>query len=466
MTLLSSARRAALPKLVFGLLITIGLIGCSVSTGIPSEAVTTPDNVSATAAYILAPTSLTPGGAHVLAPTAAGPGLTAYPPPPQPTTGSYPPPANVTPTPLASATPSPTRGSPTIAASPQPPPKIYFPLIMVPAPSPTPAPPPWPDMLSGQTASKLGLHVIAVKADPFVVEFARRVHPRVINAPADPAGLALIKAASPGTVTISRIDVPGQNVWVQTVPDAAAAANHYVDVNLQQYRQNAGVDYWLGINEFNPQSVADWNWFTTFEATRACAMQAQGLHAAIGDFGVGWPNSYDQMTLFLPALEAAHRCGAIFTVHEYNGPTLNCGVGANTPGIIPGAPALGVPAGSLTLRYRFWYESFLKPRHLDDLPLVVTELAALGGAFEDKTCGGQGDMTWKAYQKSWIKLGYGATGPEAYVNILAWYDAEMKKDPYVLGAAIFTAGEYNGNPWYAFDVHDVLVPLAQYEARP
>jgi hypothetical protein len=482
MTKLSFTQRSTLPKLLSGLLVSVSLIiiigACAdaSSTDLPAPATTAPA-VTGTREPNLASASPTHGGAHVLAPTAAQPGSTAYPqpyPPPEGTSGSYPPP------------PSPTLSPSQVSQEGPLPPNFYFPFIiggippatstplpptatlpppatLPPTPSPTPA---WPEPLTGQPASKIGLHVIAVNADPYVLEFVRRVHPRVINAPADAAGLALIKAASPGTVTLSRVDVPGQNVWVDTVPDAAAAANHYVDVNLQKYQQNPSVDYWLGINEFNPQSVADWNWFTTFEATRACTMQAHGLHAAIGDFGVGWPNSYDQMTLFLPALEAAHRCGAIFSVHEYNGPLLSCGVATNTPGIIPGAPALSVPAGALTLRYRFWYESFLKPRHLDDVPLVVTELSALGGPVGSNTCGGQGDMTWKAYQKSWIKLGLGATGPEAYVNVLAWYDAELKKDPYVLGAAIFTAGEYNGNPWYAFDVHDVLVPLAQYEAQP
>ena len=40
-------------------------------------------------------------------------------------------------------------------------------------------------------------------------------------------------------------------------------------------------------------------------------------------------------------------------------------------GTTDGKITLSVPAGALTLRYRFWYESFLKPRHLDDVKLVV-----------------------------------------------------------------------------------------------
>jgi hypothetical protein len=305
---------------------------------------------------------------------------------------------------------------------------------------------------------------LAAYVNPDIQEFVSRVHPRVVNAPDDQAGLAQIKAVSPGTLTLSRINVRGQDEWVDTVPDPVAAAHHYVEVNLDQYRQNPAVDYWEGINEFNPQTPEHWAWFTQFEATRVCAMQAQGLRASVGEFSAGWPNTYEQMKLFLPALEAARRCGGIFTVHEYNGPTFQQGVRVNTPAIIPGAPALSVPAGSLSLRYRFWYEGLLKPRGLGDLPLVVTELA-ITSMETHEGCTKEGPCYWKDYQEWWRQQGYGATGPEAYVNVLAWYDAEMRKDPYVIGATIFTTGEFRGGAWYGFDLFDVLIPLSQYEAR-
>jgi hypothetical protein len=350
------------------------------------------------------------------------------------------------PTPPPSATPKPT-------------------VEQAPEPADTPRPP-WPEPLSGQTTSKLGLHVIAVYPDPDIMEFVRRIHPRVVMAPYDQAGVAQIKEASPNTITISRFDVKGQDSWLTTIPDAAAAANHYVEVNLEKYRQNPAVDYWEGMNEFIPETPADWQWFAIYEATRACAMQAQGLHAAIGAFAVGWPRTFDEMTAFLPALEAAHRCGAILTIHEYNGPTMDCGVAVNVPNIIPGAPALSVPAGTLTLRYRILYEGLLKPRGLGDLPLAITELGADGSSPKDPCKGPSHNWTWKRYQQSWVEQGLGATGPEAYVNVLAWYDAEIKKDPYVIGAAIFTSGEFASTSWASFDIHDALIPLATYEVRP
>ena len=48
------------------------------------------------------------------------------------------------------------------------------------------------------------------------------------------------------------------------------------------------------------------------------------------------------------------------------------------------------------------------------------------------------------------------------MNVLAWYDAQLRQDPYVLGATLFTAGAPNGDGWTAFDLHDVFVPLARY----
>jgi hypothetical protein len=51
------------------------------------------------------------------------------------------------------------------------------------------------------------------------------------------------------------------------------------------------------------------------------------------------------------------------------------------------------------------------------------------------------------------------------VNVLAWYDSEIRKDPYVIGAAIFTAGAISQElGWIDSDVHDAIVPLAIYEA--
>ena len=349
---------------------------------------------------------------------------------------------------------------------------LYAPFVSVPPGSPTPpvvaasaAPPPtpvWPGPIAGQTASKLGLHVIRNEDYAYAMEYVRRVHPRVMKALDEVGWLADVKAASPDTVTIGRFNGQAEH-WVGTA-DPAAAADAYVADNLDRYRSNPGVDYWEGWNEFNPSTDAAWEWYARFEAERACAMQAQGLRAAVGGFAVGWPNTYAQMGLFLPAIEAAHRCGGLLTLHEYDAPTFQCGVSANAAEVIPGAPQISnTPVGFNTLRYRIWYEGYFKPRGLGDLPLVISELGIgldVRGACEDP-----GGIAWKNYGDWWVKQGYGPDPAHAYVNLLAWYDGEIRKDPYVIGATIFTLGAPNGSDqWHPFDLHDVLPLLAFYAA--
>ena len=351
-------------------------------------------------------------------------------------------------------------------------------LTPTPEPSPTPElpttepptqppPPPtpvsaWPDPLIGQTASKLSLHVIR-NEDPYIMEFVRRVHPRVIKGLDDDAWLSEVKQVSPDTVTIGRFsgEAADMQEHLLDTTDPAVVARAYVDKFLERYRLNPGVDYWEGWNEFNAATDARWNWFAQFEAERACYMQAHGLRAAVGGFPMGTPE-YQHMALFLPALEAARRCGGIFTLHEGIVPVIGCGLGVNQANVIPGAPALSVSAGPIMMRYRFWYEGYLKPRGLGDLPLVISELA-IGGIDANSPCNGPGGDSWKTYRQWWVQQGVGPTGEAAYVKMLAWYDEEMRRDPYMIGATIFTAGavsEYLG--WVDFDLHDVLIPLAHY----
>ncbi len=327
-------------------------------------------------------------------------------------------------------------------------------------PPPVPPTPDWPDGLSSQTASKLGLHVVR-NNDPYIMEYVRRVRPRVMKAVDDVGWLSDVKQVSPNTITIGRFN--DQNEDVLLVVDPVQAANDYIAAHLERYRLNPGVDYWEGWNEFVPVNNERLAWYAQFEATRACGMQALGLRAAVGGFSTGVPE-YDEMPVFLPALEAANACGGIFTLHEYNSPDLRCNTRIDEANIIPGAPEIpGVLFGDLTLRYRFWYEGFLKPRGLGSLPLVISELGVANILTEAK-CNDPGGDGWKGYADWWVRNGYGTDGPDAYVKALAWYDQEMRKDAYVLGATIFTAGAGTGDTgWHSMEIHDVLVPLARYE---
>jgi hypothetical protein len=362
--------------------------------------------------------------------------------------------------------------SPAVAASV----KLYLPLALNNF-QPPPAPPrqveayaglgpfsttDWPNTAPDWiSASKISLHSLGT-GDPYVMEFIRRSKPRVVKAAGDFGWLREVKEVSPYIVTIGRTYWQDESV---VGSDPAAAAQAYIEANLSHYQLNPFIDYWEGWNEFIYDSPEKLSWFAQFEAARACQMWARGYRASVGGFAVGWPNTYPEMELFLPALEAAYRCGGIFHLHEYNKPLMLCGVQTNVAGLIPGAPALPVPAGPLTLRYRYWYEGYLKPRGMYDLPLVISETGIDAVPIIGCPDPGQREWrTWKDFAGWWQQNGYGVDGSNAYVNQLAWYDRELQHDPYVLGATVFTAGAPGSGGWNPFDIHDVMIPLAHYVA--
>jgi hypothetical protein len=292
--------------------------------------------------------------------------------------------------------------------------------------------------------SKVGLHV-ARNGSPAVMTFIRATKPAVVVGIDDLDWLREVKQVSPKTVTIGRFMAGDQNF----IGDPVQRARDYVAKLAARYLANPGVDYWLGWNEPTISSVADMTWFAAFEVERTRAMAALGLKVAIGNFSTGTPE-VDEFEAFLPAITAAKQYGGILALHEYSAPTLRDGVNAQ----IPGVEAIN-GAGALTLRYRYWYDHYLRTQDLV-IPLVITELGIDGGVLRgaNATSGG-----WRNFLDNGA---LGVPGPEAtaaYLEQLSWYDDEVRRDPYVIGFAIFNAGSPGGN-WASYDITEILPQLA------
>jgi hypothetical protein len=170
---------------------------------------------------------------------------------------------------------------------------------------------------------------------------------------------------------------------------------------------------------------------------------------AVGGFPAGVPE-WDEFAAFLPAIEAAQQYGGILTLHEYGAPTMDYLVGA----ALPGRPA-SPDRGALTLRYRWWYEDFLKPRQLA-VPVVISE-AGIDGLVNQS---GPKGLGWQDFVRFWSQQGLGDDGPQAYIRQLAWYDAQLQQDDYVIGFTVFTAGATGD--WQSYDVTPILPQIAQY----
>ncbi|NLG26376.1 MAG: hypothetical protein GX557_00565, partial [Chloroflexi bacterium] len=120
-------------------------------------------------------------------------------------------------------------------------------------------------------------------------------------------------------------------------------------------------------------------------------------------------------------------------------PTMRDGMGSEVPGL-----ETNEESGALTLRYRFWYDHYLQPSGLV-IPLIITEAGIDGGVIADSGLGG-----WRDFA--------GDLSGADYIAQLDWYDNELRRDPYVLGFAIFNAGDLSGR-WASWDVVDLLPTL-------
>lgn len=292
--------------------------------------------------------------------------------------------------------------------------------------------------------SKLGLHVTR-NSSPNIMEFVEEMQPSVVVAVGDVGWLADVKEVATDTITLGRFAEDAQ----QISGDPEQVARDFVNVNAGQYLANPGVDYWLGWNEPGIDGPEEMAWYAAFEAERVRLMADLGLKTAIGNFSTGTPEA-NEFVEFLPAIEAAKEHDGVLALHEYSAPSMLYGVGAGIPGLEEDEDR-----GSLTLRYRHWYDEFLQDRDLV-IPLVVTEAGIDGGTLRDVDEKLDG---WRDF---------GGELPEEltpidlsdYIDQLSWYDDELRRDPYVMGFAVFNVGDLDGR-WASFDLTDELPELTE-----
>ncbi len=295
------------------------------------------------------------------------------------------------------------------------------------APQPTATPTPRPTPFPAGPPSKLGL-------------FVAWYHPQIMDLIAtrnvallktlefDPAFLADVRARSPQTLIVGRVEL-GQVDLNQA--EAAAEARRAVEAVLPlalDERRVGLVDAWEGFNEPVAGDEGQMRKLADLEAERVRLLAERGLRAAVGNFGTGHP-PLEWWPAFRPALEAAQAHGGYLALHEYSAPT----IWFNTNRQDLDFRADPGDEGWLTLRYRKAYRQFLIPWGLR-LPLVITECGVDGLVADRPGPPGQG---WADFRRYWAGLGMGEDAPGNYIEQLAWYDSQLQLDDYVRGAAIF-----------------------------
>lgn len=239
------------------------------------------------------------------------------------------------------------------------------------------------------------------------------------------------------------------------------AAQQFVQDQLPTYQSNPHIKYWEGHNEPVWSDEEGMGWYAQLEVQRMRLMADLGLKCVIGNFAAGSPD-LSLWPAFLPALEVARQYQAILGLHEYSCPWMWWMTGAYQ--LDPNADE--GDEGWTTLRYRKIYRQHLIPNGLGNVPLAITE-CGIDPLVNPKPPGVEGG-TWKKLGGFWAEHDKEPDKNDYYYRQLVWYDKELQKDNYVIGATIFTWGSF-GPPWSDFDVAgtDVAKKLTAYtQANP
>jgi hypothetical protein len=234
--------------------------------------------------------------------------------------------------------------------------------------------------------------------------------------------------------------------------DPREAAQELVDALRDTFRLNPDIKIWEGHNEPVWGSLADMAWYAEHEAWRMKLLADLGLRACFGNFATGNPDM-SFWSAFRPAFEAARRYNAIFGLHEYGGTWMWWMTGKYQL-----QPTPDGDEGWTTLRYRKVY----RQNNIFDIPLAITE-CGLDAVHPPRP--GFKTGNWRSMPSEWEKwngaddpIDYwraGGRDPEVYyAEQLKWYDKELQKDSYVLGATIFTLGGAN---WGGHDINNTRV---------
>lgn len=265
--------------------------------------------------------------------------------------------------------------------------------------------------------SKIGLHYLGRGADQFLIDAGMRVGKWVMSPP--PANLPA------GFVSVWRwVENPDSiNGPMQRNESPEAAADAWV-VKQSPHFEDVPKSTWVeGPNENDCENAKQAEWLCKFELYRMWLMEKLGRRCCIFNFGTGRPSlpvhdagGTEIWTALLPALRYAKANGHLMGMHAYHD---------------------SIDEWNM-LRYRRvynWLPADARPK------LFIGEWGR--------------EPAWRSAN---------GCSDAAYLDLMRRYDAEVMKDDYVVGFAVFTCGTNNSPAWAPFDVagQPVLNQLAAY----
>lgn len=283
--------------------------------------------------------------------------------------------------------------------------------------------------------SKLGIHGILPGETTSVIQQLLSGHARMttVKAVADVGWLKSVKALDPAVQTVGRFingADPRVNVEGPSLNgDLRKSARDVMNSLLPKWSPHrAYVDYWEIVNEYDPEGTDGHKRLSEFMMHCMDIANAEGYKLALFSYSLGVPEWEEiEAVVETGVFNEAKQNGHALSLHEYAYP-MDKWYGEP----LPGQPAYP-DRGPLACRWRWWYEDFLIPRN-EVVPLFLTEVNLAR------------EMPLVTAQE--------------WIDAMAWYDEEMRKDYYVIGAHLFTLG--GAGAWPHFDFARFLPYMIEY----
>lgn len=273
--------------------------------------------------------------------------------------------------------------------------------------------------------SKLGFHVVnGNPMGPFIQQLRDNgTYFTMIKCASDFGAAYHAKLYTPQTVTVGRNVHPSGEAFADD-GDPLREAQSKMKTHMAVWAKNRDViDYWEVLNECDPVGVPGHRRLGEFHMKCMEIAEKNGYKLALFGYSVGVP-SYDEFEALvkLGVFQMARAGGHILALHEYNWCSQCRFFGSSMDGH-PGVP----DRGTLTGRYRWWYDEFLIPEN-QVIPLVITESGYGPIAVSSEY---PGDWNWHDHF-----MDGGGVG-------MPWMDDRLREDDYVIGTALFTAGSWD-----------------------
>ena len=276
---------------------------------------------------------------------------------------------------------------------------------------------------------KYGFHVNRTGDD--VLDAIKRIKPAVIKTlDPNPGFWRTVRDVHPDAFLIGRLYVPN-NEQAAFVDDPSGKGRAFaervlaLEANSASHRGRPLFDAWESYNEVFPESVdsAHKRAYDDFQVAFAAPIQAAGMDPIAMNFATGNMLGKDFLEHFPGTLETYRYLG----FHEYDWPTMWRLHEENIRTKDEGGMWL-------TLRYRRAMQD-VRRVYGDRHTVLITECGMTQGVQ-----GGDDVGPWHESHP---------ISEQSYWDSLMWYNGELMRDDYVLGACLFVVGAVT--PWHSFE---------------